>query len=324
MKSLIEVKDLKISLQSQGQVLQAVRNVNFTLYEGERLGIVGESGCGKTILMKSLLQLLPSTATIDSGAIWYQGNDLVRLSEKELQKIRGKEIGMIFQDPMTSLNPTLKIGYQIAEGYLRHFPSITKQEAQARALDLLKQVGISDPELRLEQYPHLLSGGIRQRAVIALALAAKPPVLIADEPTTALDVTVQAQILDLLHHLQQGTSTLLITHDLSIIAAFCDRVLVMYAGQIVEEAKVEDLFAHPQHPYTQRLLQAIPRIDGKGDKLHPIAGSPPDLSIPLQGCAFCSRCTETMNICRTEIPPLFELPSSQKARCWLLDPRRKK
>ncbi|HEY5260282.1 MAG TPA: ABC transporter ATP-binding protein, partial [Rhabdochlamydiaceae bacterium] len=255
MKPHIEVKDLQVSIQSQGQTIQAVRNVSFNLYEGERLGIVGESGCGKTILMKALLQLLPSTATIDSGEIWYQGNNLVTLTEKELQGIRGKEIGMIFQDPMTSLNPTLSIGYQIAEGYLRHFPLVTKKDAEARALELLKQVGISEPELRMQQYPHLLSGGIRQRAVIALALASKPSILIADEPTTALDVTVQAQILDLLHELQQGTSTLLITHDLSIVASFCDRVMVMYAGQIVEEATVTELFANPQHPYTQRLLQ---------------------------------------------------------------------
>lgn len=312
---MIEVKDLHVTIKSQGQKIQAVRDVSFNLHEGERLGIVGESGCGKTILMKSLLQLLPSTATIDAGEIWYQGTDLAQLSEKELQKIRGKEIGMIFQDPMTSLNPTLKIGYQIAEGYLRHFP-VTKKEAEARALELLIQVGISEPELRLQQYPHLLSGGIRQRAVIALALAAQPQVLIADEPTTALDVTVQAQILDLLHQLQK--TTLLVTHDLSLVAAFCDRVLVMYAGQIVEEADVKDLFAHPKHPYTQRLLQSIPRIDGKGQKLFPIAGSPPDLSTSIEGCAFCSRCTEAMHICRTESPPLFE-----QTRCWLLDPRRK-
>lgn len=312
---MIEVKDLHVTIKSQGQKIQAVRDVSFKLHAGERLGIVGESGCGKTILMKSLLQLLPLTATIDAGEIWYQGTDLAQLSEKELQKIRGKEIGMIFQDPMTSLNPTLKIGYQIAEGYLRHFP-VTKKEAEARALELLIQVGISEPELRLQQYPHLLSGGIRQRAVIALALAAQPQVLIADEPTTALDVTVQAQILDLLHQLQK--TTLLVTHDLSLVAAFCDRVLVMYAGQIVEEADVKDLFADPKHPYTQRLLQSIPRIDGKGQRLLPIAGSPPDLATPIEGCAFCSRCSEAMHICRTESPPLFE-----QTRCWLLDPRRK-
>jgi oligopeptide transport system ATP-binding protein len=312
---MIKVKNLRVTIKSQGQKIEAVRDVSFNLHEGERLGIVGESGCGKTILMKSLLQLLPSTAVIESGEIWYQGTDLAQLSEKELQKIRGKEIGMIFQDPMTSLNPTLKIGYQIAEGYLRHFP-VTKKEAEARALELLTLVGISEPELRLQQYPHLLSGGIRQRAVIALALAAQPQVLIADEPTTALDVTVQAQILDLLHQLQK--TTLLVTHDLSLVAAFCDRVLVMYAGQIVEEADVKDLFAHPKHPYTQRLLQSIPRIDGKGERLLPIAGSPPDLSTPIEGCPFCSRCTEAMHICRTESPPLFE-----QTRCWLLDPRRK-
>lgn len=317
---MIEVKDLEITIQTQSQKIEAVRGVSFKLHEGEKLGIVGESGCGKTILMKSLLQLLPPTASVDKGEIWYEGKDLIKLREKELQKIRGKEIGMIFQDPMTSLNPTLKVGYQIAEGFLRHFPSVTKKEAEARALELLVQVGVPEPKLRLEQYPHVLSGGLRQRIVIALALAAEPRILIADEPTTALDVTVQAQILDLLQHLQKDKSTLLITHDLSLVAAFCDRVLVMYAGQIVEEADVEELFARPKHPYTQKLLQSIPRIDGKGEKLLPIAGSPPDLSQPIQGCAFCPRCVESMHICREEHPPLFE----QKVRCWLLDPRRAK
>jgi oligopeptide/dipeptide ABC transporter ATP-binding protein len=317
---MIEVKDLKVTIQTQSQKIEAVRGVSFKLNEGEKLGIVGESGCGKTILMKSLLQLLPPTASVDKGAIWYEGKDLVKLREKELQKIRGKEIGMIFQDPMTSLNPTLKVGYQITEGFLRHFPAVTKKEAEAKALELLVQVGVPEPKLRLEQYPHVLSGGLRQRIVIALALAAEPRVLIADEPTTALDVTVQAQILELLQHLQRGKSTLLITHDLSLIAAFCDRVLVMYAGQIVEEADVEELFARPKHPYTQKLLQSIPRIDGKGEKLLPIAGSPPDLSQPIQGCAFCPRCVESMHICREEHPPLFE----QKVRCWLMDPRRTK
>lgn len=317
---MIEVKDLEITIQTQSQKVEAVRGVSFKLNEGEKLGIVGESGCGKTILMKSLLQLLPPTASIDKGEIWYEGKDLVKLREKELQKIRGKEIGMIFQDPMTSLNPTLKVGYQITEGFLRHFPAVTKKEAEARALELLVQVGVPEPKLRLEQYPHVLSGGLRQRVVIALALAAEPRILIADEPTTALDVTVQAQILELLEHLQKGKSTLLITHDLSLIAAFCDRVLVMYAGQIVEEAAVEELFACPKHPYTQKLLQSIPRIDGKGEMLLPIAGSPPDLSQPIKGCAFCPRCVESMHICREEQPPLFE----QKVRCWLLDPRRTK
>lgn len=306
---MIEVKDLHVTIKN----IRAVRGVSFTLNDGEKLGIVGESGCGKTVLMKSILQLLPSTATIESGEILYNGIDLTQLSEKQLQKIRGKEIGMIFQDPMTSLNPTLKIGTQISEGYLRHFPA-TKKEGQARALQLLTQVGVPDPELRLEQYPHQLSGGLRQRAVIALALAAEPRLLIADEPTTALDVTVQAQILDLLQMLQKDKSTLLITHDLSLIAAFCDRVLVMYAGQVVEEASVFDLFSHPKHPYTKRLLQSIPRLDG--ERLIPIAGSPPDLSHQLTGCAFCPRCSEAMPICHHENPTLQE-----KIRCFLYDHR---
>ncbi len=249
MKKIIEVKNLEISI---GEV-RPVRDVSFVLYEGEKLGIVGESGCGKTMLMKSLLRLLPLHATIDSGEILMDGVNLASLSEKELQKIRGKEIGMIFQDPMTSLNPTKKIGIQIAEGYLRHYP-VSKKEALARALDLFKLVGVPEPEFRLDQYPHHLSGGLRQRAMIALALAAHPRVLIADEPTTALDVTIQAQILDLLSTLQQGKSTLLITHDLSLVAAFCDRVLVMHVGEIVEDAPVHELFYHPKHPYTQRLL----------------------------------------------------------------------
>jgi ABC-type dipeptide/oligopeptide/nickel transport system ATPase component len=249
---IIEVKNLKV-----GTIL---RDVSFVLYEGERLGIVGESGSGKTLLMKSLLRLLPSNLSIDEGEILYQGVDLCLLSERELQKIRGKEIGMIFQDPMTALNPSIKIGKQIMEAYLSHYPHASKKEAQKRALTLLTQVGIPEPELRFEQYPHILSGGIRQRVLIALALAAEPKVLIADEPTTALDVTVQAQILDLLSRLQEGKSILLITHDLSLIAAFCDRVLVMHQGQIVEEASVFDLFAKPQHPYTKELLEAVPRL----------------------------------------------------------------
>ncbi len=312
MKPLIEVKNLHVTIHPY----QAVRGVSFTLYEGEKLGIVGESGCGKTILMKTLLRLLPSNATIDSGEIIYQSQDLCQLCEKQLQKIRGKEIGMIFQDPMTALNPTMKIGAQIAEGYLQHFPSATSHSAKMRALELLIQVGVPDPELRLEQYPHLLSGGLRQRALIALALAAEPQVLIADEPTTALDVTIQAQILHLLRDLQQNKSTLLITHDLSLIASFCDRVLVMYAGQIVEEALVEDLFAHPQHPYTERLLQSIPRIDQKLEKLIPIPGTPPDLSTPPSGCSFCPRCPKAFDICHSTTPPLFS-SKTHSARCWL-------
>jgi oligopeptide transport system ATP-binding protein len=312
MKPLITVKNLSIT--ANAPILQGV---SFTLYEGERLGIVGESGSGKTLLMKSLLCLLPPNIRLESGEIIYQSTNLCTLTEKELHKIRGKEIGMIFQDPMTALNPSLKIGKQIAEGYLRHFPQATQASARQKALELLTQVGVPEAELRLEQYPHLLSGGIRQRVLIAAALAAEPRVLIADEPTTALDVTVQAQILDLLDRLQHDKSILLITHDLSLVAAFCDRVLVMYAGQIVEEATVSELFANPKHPYTQRLLQSIPRIDLYHHRLVPIPGSPPDLSKPHTGCPFAPRCPHAFSRCHEEKPPVVSSSSSHHVRCWL-------
>jgi len=313
---ILDVKNLKVRLSSHGEEIEAIRDLSITLFEGERLGIVGESGCGKTILMKALLGLLPTTATIEQGEILYKNLDLLKSSESQLQKIRGREIGMIFQDPMTSLNPTMRIGKQIAEGFIRHNPKATKQDGRQVALELLKQVGIPEPELRLDQYPHLLSGGIRQRALIALALAAEPQILIADEPTTALDVTVQAQILELLHRLQKEKSTILITHDLSLVAAFCDRVAVMYAGQIVEEADVETLFAHPKHPYTQKLLESIPRLDQKTEKLAPIPGCPPDLAKLGPGCAFCNRCPQAMKICQEQSPPLIN-----NTRCWLYGSR---
>lgn len=314
---MIDIKNLHVSLTSHGVEFHALQGINLTLREGEKLGIVGESGCGKTLLMKSILGLLPPNSTITSGEICYQSTNLCNLSEKQFQRIRGKEIGMIFQDPMTSLNPTLKIKDQIMEGLLHHFPNHTLKSAKERALQLLVQVGISSPELRLEQYPHLLSGGLRQRVLIAIALAAEPKVLIADEPTTALDVTVQAQIIDLLRHLQQNKSTLLITHDLSLVAAFCDRVAVMYAGQIVEEAPAVELFANPKHPYTRRLLQSIPRIDISQEQLHPIPGTPPDLSRSISGCPFCPRCAEAMPICQIQNPPFVH-----NTRCWLYEPIR--
>lgn len=326
MKKLLEVKDLHVSFRTHGQILKAVRGVSFTLHEGEKLGIVGESGSGKSALVKTLVKLIPShTAFIDQGEIWYEGQNLAILSEKELQKIRGKEIGMIFQDPMTSLNPTLKIGFQIAEGYLQHHPEISKKEAASRVLELLQLVGIPEPERRMDAYPHTLSGGIRQRAMIALALAAKPKLLIADEPTTALDVTVQAQILSLMQEIQKGRSTILITHDLSVVAGFCDRILVMYAGKVVEDAPAESLFSNPQHPYTQRLIQSIPRLDLRKDHpLMPIHGSPPDMTQTFSGCAFCTRCSLAMNICRTETPPAFKVDNDHTSSCWLHDPRKKR
>ncbi len=325
MTTLLSVKDLNVRFKTQKRELHAVRGISFTLNEGESLGIVGESGCGKSACAKALCRLLPQYSAQVSGEIWYQGNNLSDFSEHEMQSIRGKEIGMIFQDPLSSLNPTLKVGTQIVEGFLRHNPDFSRDKAEAYAIELLDLVGIPQPEQRIKEYPHTLSGGMRQRAMIALALSSKPKVLIADEPTTALDVTIQAQILSLLKKLQEKTSIILITHDLSVVASFCDRVIVMYGGKIVENASVEELFSRPQHPYTQRLLQSIPRLDMQRDEpLFSIDGSPPDLMQQQKGCSFCPRCSMAMNICRTQDPPLFMVSPTQQTACFLNDPRRVK
>jgi len=321
---LLKVSDLHVRFYSLGQTLHAVRGVSFSLYPGETLGIVGESGCGKSATAKALMQLNSGHHTELEGKVIYAGENLLSYPEKKMQKVRGKEMGMIFQDPMTSLNPTMKVGKQIMEGYLRHFPNASRAEARLVALDMLKKVGISAPEERFEAYPHTLSGGMRQRIVIALALACQPKILLADEPTTALDVTIQAQILDLLKELQREMqmSTLLITHDLSVVAKMCDRVIVMYAGQIVESAPVLQLFSAPKHPYTKRLLSAIPRLDqNKDDPLSPIEGTPPNLSFPLKGCGFCSRCPEAMRICASEQPAFYTVGATHGSRCFKYDPR---
>ena len=318
--TLLEVKDLHLSFQSHGTKIAALRGVSLVLKTHEKLGIVGESGSGKSALVKALLQLHPPDITrIEQGAIWYKGINITYLPDKEMQKIRGKEIGMIFQDPMSSLNPTLTVGFQIAEGFLRHNPKATKKEGQEKALELLEAVGISDPVMRLASYPHTLSGGIRQRVMIAIALAASPALLIADESTTALDVTVQAQILDLMQKLQKDKSTIFITHDLSVAAGFCDRIIVMYAGQIVEDATAEELFSNPQHPYTKRLLQSIPKLDDNHEPLVPIPGCPPNLSRPILGCSFCPRCPDAMNICAKKSPPLFSPKEGHFSACWKHD-----
>jgi len=321
MKKILEVKDLKVTFNKWHQKIEAVRGLSFDLYEGETLGIVGESGSGKSSAIKALVKLHPESITQMSGQVYYGKSELIGSTDKEMQKIRGREIGMIFQDPMTSLNPTTPIGAQIIEGYRRHFPHISSKEARAYAIQMLHRVGFSQPEEWISAYPHTLSGGMRQRVMIALALAPKPKLLLADEPTTALDVTLQAQILILLKEIQQDmhTTILLITHDLSVVAATCDRVLVMYGGKIVESGPVHELFASPRHPYTQRLLQSIPRLSQtKEEPIIPIEGSPPDLSLPLKGCAFCDRCPSAMQICAREEPPLFE----EKVHCWLYSPRR--
>ncbi len=324
MKKLLDVKDLHVKFSTMGSTLHAVRGINFYLNEGETLGIVGESGCGKSATLKALMQLNPKYTSMLSGEIFYEDKNLLTFSERQMQSVRGKEMGMIFQDPMTSLNPTIKVGKQIMEGYMRHFPHVSFAQAKKVALETLLKVGVPHPEERFDTYPHSLSGGMRQRAMIALALACKPKILLADEPTTALDVTIQAQILNLLQKIQQETKTsiLLITHDMSVIAKMCDRVLVMYAGQIVESGPVEKIFSSPQHPYTQKLLSAIPRLNqSKDEPLLPIEGTPPNLSQPLKGCSFCGRCPDAMNICAMQQPPLFDVFPDHVSACFKHDAR---
>ncbi len=308
---ILEVDDLSVEVQNY----KVIKHVSFSLKEGERLGIVGESGSGKTLLMRSIIGLLPSSIEITGGSIKYGDLILSSLHEHELQKVRGKEIGMVFQDPLTFLNPTSRIGDQIAEGYKRHFPHVSSKEAKAVALELLKEVRIPDPELRIRQFPHELSGGQRQRVLIAIALAARPRLLIADEPTTALDVTVQAQIMELLKDLQHNKTTILITHDLSLVASFCDRVIVMYAGQIVEDAPIQEIFKAPKHPYTEQLLKSVPTLT-IDHRLVAIPGSPPDFSEKIQGCTFAPRCPYAFEKCHLMAPPLFEVNTKHKSLCW--------
>ncbi|MFC7441484.1 ABC transporter ATP-binding protein [Laceyella putida] len=322
MEKLLDVKALHVSFQVGKGEVKAVRGVTFSLERGETLAIVGESGSGKSVTALALMRLLPFPGKIKSGEIRYNGKDLTPVSEKEMFHIRGSEIGMIFQDPMTSLNPTMAIGKQITEG-LRWHQKIGETEAKARAIEMLNRVGIPHPEKRLDQYPHEFSGGMRQRVMIAMALAMSPKVLIADEPTTALDVTIQAQILELMKELQQemGTSIILITHDLGVVAETADRVSVMYGGQVVETGTVTELFHDAHHPYTWGLLQSMPRLDQSRDQeLRPIPGSPPDLYEPPQGCPFADRCPYAMNACYEEMPPLTRLSDTHLVACWLEDP----
>jgi len=321
MTSLLSVKNLSTTLSTQNRKIRAAVDVSFDLYPGETLGIVGESGCGKSVLAKTITGLLPKRTTkIESGEILYKGEDLLQKCEVEMRAIRGKEISMIFQDSMTSLNPTMKIGKQIGEGYRLHHPKATNEEVYTRVIELLTQVGIPQPEIRYHQYPHELSGGMRQRVMIAIAVIAKPHILIADEPTTALDVTIQAQILELLKGIQRESnmSIIFITHDFSIVSNFCDRVLVMYAGEIIEMATVDQLFKSPKHPYTKRLLRSIPRLDTPiGNALYSIQGSPPDLSVAIPGCKFAARCPHSEKKCRSCKPTNFKIEEGHYASCWL-------
>ncbi|CDO04498.1 Stage 0 sporulation protein KD [Oceanobacillus picturae] len=326
MKKLLEVKDLHISFHTFAGEVQAIRGVDFDLNEGETLAIVGESGSGKSVTTKSIMRLLPpGNSEIKAGNILFNGKDLTKASEKEMQKVRGQDISMIFQDPMTSLNPTMTIGKQIMEPLLKH-QKLSKQEAKERAIKLLDLVGIPKPEIRLKQYPHQFSGGMRQRVVIAIALACAPKVLIADEPTTALDVTIQGQILDLMKDLQKQieTSIIFITHDLGVVANVADRVAVMYGGKIVEIGTVDEIFYNPQHPYTWGLISSMPSLDSTEEELYVIPGTPPDLLNPPKGDAFAQRNPYAMMIDLEEEPPMFKVSDTHFAATWLLHPNSPK
>jgi len=322
---ILEVDDLHLTFASRDGITRAVEGVSWQVYAGEMLGIVGESGCGKSVTAMSVLRLLPPPPTTHaSGAIRFRGEDLLQASEARMQEIRGNEISMIFQDPMTSINPVLTVGEQIAEVLMLH-QRLGRQAAWARAVELLALVNIPDPQRRVKDYPHQFSGGMRQRVMIAIALACKPAVLIADEPTTALDVTIQAQIMELLDRLRRetGTAVVLITHDLGVVAESCDRVVVMYAGRKVEEAATPDLFSQPSHPYTRGLLGAMPNLDTPltqpRTRLAEIPGMVPSLRTAAVGCRFAPRCPLAVEVCRAQVPPLEAVAASNpqhRAACW--------
>lgn len=327
MEKLLEVKDLKISFQTFFGEVEAVRGISFSVGRKETVAIVGESGCGKSVTASGIMRLLPMPpAFFKGGEIIFNGENLLKKSEKEMQAIRGNKISMVFQDPMTSLNPTMKVGNQIVEGLMKH-QKLSRREAHKKAIEMLDLVAVPQPEKRVNQYPHEFSGGMRQRVMIALAMVCNPQLLIADEPTTALDVTVQAQILELMKNLKEqlGMSIILITHDLGIVADMSDRVVVMYAGQIVETGLTEEIFAGPKHPYTRKLLASVPRLDmSKDEPLYSIEGTPPDLYIPPKGCAFYDRCSEAMKVCKDHMPDMIEHTNTHQSCCWLNHPMAQK
>ena len=318
MDEILQVKGLRTSfLTSTGEV-QSVRGVSFSLGKGEALGIVGESGSGKSVTSLSILRLLASTGRIKEGEVLFEGKDLTKIPQKQLWDIRGGKIAMIFQDPMSSLNPLARVGKQVEEMIATHEPNLSKQERQARALELFRLVRIPEPEKRYRSYPHEFSGGMRQRVMIAMALACKPDILIADEPTTALDVTIQAQILRLISQLKDkmGTSVILITHDLGVVAEIADKVMVMYAGEAVEYADVHTLYRQPMHPYTEGLLKSVPVLGRKVDTLYSIPGTVPSPRDYPKGCRFAPRCAYCEARCLEEHPPLYDLPGGGRARCF--------
>jgi oligopeptide/dipeptide ABC transporter ATP-binding protein len=319
MPVLLEVEDLRTQFDTSAGMVRAVDGVSYTVNEGETVGIVGESGCGKSVGALSILRLIPEPpGRIASGSIRFAGRNLLALSDAEMRKVRGGQIAMVFQEPMTSLNPVLTIGLQLCETMEIHL-KLTPEEAQVRAVELLGLVGISEPARRLQQYPHHLSGGMRQRVMIALALSCKPKLIIADEPTTALDVTIQAQILELMKDLTKrfGVALVIITHNLGVVARYADRVNVMYAGRIVESGTASDIYHRPVHPYTLGLLRSVPRMDRpRGDRLIPIEGQPPDLTREIAGCAYLPRCRFAVERCAREAPPLEAVSAGHASACF--------
>lgn len=317
-EKILEVKGLCTKFHTERGDLKAIDGVSFCVYKGEILGLVGESGCGKSVTSQSMLRLYDEKRTASyEGTVSLEGEDLLKLPEKQMQNIRGEKISMVFQDALSALNPVFTVGSQIMEALLIH-QKISKKEAMDKAIEMLRLVGIPEPEKRFAQYPHQLSGGMRQRVMIAIALACHPKLLIADEPTTALDVTIQAQVMDLIVELNRklDMGVILITHDLAVVAETCQRVIVMYLGQIVEEADVNSIFAHPCHPYTQGLIRSIPQIDGdKNERLYQISGSVPLLNQIPTGCRFAPRCPYATNRCREEMPELLSVSETQRVRC---------
>jgi oligopeptide transport system ATP-binding protein len=324
MENILEVKNLNVSFHTYAGEVKAVRGVGFNLKKGETLALVGESGCGKTVTSKSIMKLLEGTsAEIKKGSkIVFNGEDIIKMSKKRLSSFRGGDISMIFQDPMTSLNPTMTIGNQIIETIKIH-KKISKEEAKKEAIRLLQVVNIPNAEERIESFPHELSGGMRQRVMIAIALSCSPKILIADEPTTALDVTIQAQIIDLLKELKDkyGTAIVLVTHDLGVVANLADKIQIMYAGQVIERGMRDEIFYNSKHPYTFALLKSVPRLDNKSkEELYALGGTPPDLILPLKGCPFSSRCEHCMEICLEQAPQETKISDTHSVSCWLQHP----
>lgn len=319
---ILSIDNLNISFMTSNGEVQAVRGVSFDVHKGEIVGLVGESGSGKSVTCMSILRLLADTAVIREGTIRFEDEELTRVSKAEMRSIRGDKISMVFQDPMSSLNPLIKVGKQVEEIIRIHYPKKTKEQLYQETLELFRKVRIPEPEKRFHSYPHEFSGGMRQRVMIAMALANRPDLLIADEPTTALDVTIQDQILKEMRTLRSdyGTSIIFITHDLGVVAELCDRVEVMYGGMIMEQAPIDDIFENPKHPYTLGLLSSIPDVtQDKSKRLVPIPGSPPDMTNPPKGCPFAPRCPYARNICANEIPEFYAIDENHSSRCWLLD-----